>query len=563
MRRLSDRTVGTRAVRVRLCCALFVGALLTPAAVGRQDPRSAPGFTDRTAAAGLTLTHTPPPSGSDATADQKLAGGAAADFDRDGWQDLFVLGGGGEQDHLFLNAGDGTFVNRTSAWQATHAHTEEEFVGPPGSFLDRAAPWGADRAHLGAGLAVGDVDADGRVDLFVSSHGSPAGLAPGGHLLYMNAGDRFVERAAEAGVATTSPVQADGYGAAFGDIDLDGDLDLFVAGWLGNQSNPSFGNRLFRNDGAGAFTDVTDASGLFLALVHGFTPLFVDMDGDRDQDLLLAADFFTSRYLVNDGSGVFTDLTIPSGTGLDSNGMGQCVADFDGDGRLDWYVTSIEPLGPLDPESGNLLYRGLGDHEYVEISEAVGVNAGGWGWGTVAVDVDHDGWEDIVETNGWPAPPWQGEQSYLFMNQGGQGFVERAKPLGIEHELEGKGLLRFDADNDGDQDLVFFANTQSLAYYRNDLAGPDTHWLHVTLDTGGSPGVAPDGYGARVVAVTPGHAQQRHVDGGGSYLSSSELSAHFGLGAATVVSTLRVDWPDGSVTVLHDVPADQRIVVRH
>ena len=542
--------------RRRLATALGMsGLVLAGAEAAAQQAR----FADRTEWAGLDVVHTPVPF--DSVGDVKLGGGAVGDFDRDGWLDVFLLLGGGVPDALYMNRGGGTSHGRVPGLGGAAVVEGQPGTGPGGTFVDRAAAWGVDHSHAGAGATVGDYDNDGRLDLFVTSHG-PTGTTPGQHRLYHNEGDHFTDQAAAAGVAFTSPEFVDGYGSAFGDIDGDGDLDLFVAGWNASQVNPSFGNILFRNEGDGTFTDVTTESGLFLALIHSFTPLFVDMDRDRDQDLLIAADFSTSKYLVNDGSGNFTDLTFTNGTGLDTNGMGQCVADLDRDGRLDWYVTSIQaPTG-----TGNKLYRNLGGNQFTETSDAAGVNLGEWGWGVVAVDVDHDGWEDLVETNGWPTPPWNDLPSLLFMNQGGRGavgsFVESGAAAGLDHALDGKAVMRFDADNDGDQDLLFVANNQPVRYYRNELSGPDTHWLHVTLDSRGAPGVAPDGYGALVIVQTPDGGQQRALNGGGTYLGCSELSAHFGLGPHTN-ATVRVEWPDGTVDVAAGVAADQRLVISY
>ena len=124
--------------------------------------------------------------------------------------------------------------------------------------------------------------------------------------------------------------------------------------------------------------------------------------------------------------------------------------------------------------------------------------------------------------------------------------------------------MHFDYDNDGDQDLVVFTKDQRINLFRNDLAAPDRHWLRVLLDTRARPDLAPHGIGARVVVRTAAPAageQTRYLYTGGSYLTSSELSAHFGLGAADRVAELRVEWPDGSVTQIHDLPADRTITI--
>jgi hypothetical protein len=295
------------------------------------------------------------------------------------------------------------------------------------------------------------------------------------------------------------------------------------------------------------------------------------MDGDLYPELLIAADFLTSRYLVNNGDGTFSDATAESGTGLDANGMGQTVGDFDGNGRLDWYVTSIyTPFShlPSVPGTGNMLYMGQDEHLYLEQSVAAGVNDGGWGWGTVAIDADHDGLLDIVETNGWqqpngPAgPEWADEQSYLFHNAGGGVFSDVATACGLIHTGQGRGLAALDYDNDGDLDLALFSFDGPLTLFRNDISGPDANWLRVVLDTASRSDLAPDGLGARVTVSAGGLTQLRLVEAGSNYLVQNEISAHFGLGAATEVTTIEVTWPEGSTTLRNDVVANQTVVIQ-
>ena len=556
-----------------------------------------------------------------------MTGGAAVgDFNRDGWQDIFLLGGGGAVDALYLNNGDGTFT-------------------------DHAAAAGVAWPHRGLASAVGDFDGDGWQDLFVTSlGGSDADRRPGAHRLYRNLGvsalsaeaaearraapaagvaaagagrsppghtasarapaasgsperadrpndaalggspggppggvPRFEDVAEAAGVATTATPRPDGMGAAFGDYDLDGDLDLFVTGYQYHD-----GNKLFRNDG-GRFTDVTVAA-LGPALdvdvldTWGFAPAFVDMDGDRFPELLIAGDYGTSRYFLNDGGLRFRDLTAASGTGAGAMGMGSAFGDFDGDGRLDWYLTSVYArTGTESVRNGNQLYLNEGRHRFREASVAAGVNNGGWGWGAAAADLNHDGVLDLVTTNGWTRANHQGDLEWLseptrvYIGRGVPGAGEAGRDadatvpafdfvqeqVGLRHRDQGRGLIAFDYDNDGDRDILIVNLSGPVSLFRNDLAGTGTNYLRVFLDRGESRAVAPDGIGA-LVSIRTGEAEQhRYIGGEGVYLGSGELSAHFGTGAVAVIDKLTVTWPDGAVTSLTSIRANQILTVRY
>lgn len=454
------------------------------------------------------------------------AGGAVGDFNNDGLPDLFILGGVGADDCLYINNGDGTFSEEAEAW-------------------------GVGARHRGVGVAVGDYNSGGWLDIYVTSHGPVFVAAPGYHRLYRNNGDgTFTDVAADAGVQWTSKNSAGAFSASFGDYDLDGDLDLAVSAW----SNVD-GNRLFQNNGDGTFTDVTEALNYDMSDVRAFSPRFTDMNGNGYPDLLWVADFFTSKYFINNGDGTFTEATQSAQVGLDSNGMGTTTGDFDNDGLLDWYVTSrINEAGTSG--SGNMLYRNLGDHVYEEISVQTGSNHGWWGWGATAVDFNHDGWLDIAATNGFTGS-FVDDPTRLFINDGAGSFTQSAEQVGLLHTDQGRGLFTFDYDLDGDEDLVITCFEGPVALYENQLSGSGANWLRIFFDTSADSGLAPNGFGTRVWVTTGDLVQMRYMDGGTNYLSQSELAVHFGLADASVIDLLRVEWANGHITEQTNVAVNQ------
>lgn len=507
-------------------------------------------FTEMGVRAGLSRNHpgaiSAPPT---------APGGVAADFNGDGWQDLFYATGGGAPDQLFINRRDGTFV-------------------------DYARQAGLARVHRAHGAAAADFDGDGAIDLFIPSAGpeEPGLPPPGNLLLYRGNGDGTFKCC----VPYHDPDErlerdVGGMAAAFGDYDLDGDLDLFVGNWASGIR----GNVLFRNDGDGSFTEVAAAAGVADDQVIAFAAQFVDLNGDRYPELIIAGDFGSSRYYRNDGNGTFTNKTLDSGTGREANGMGSTVADLNNDGLFDWYVTSVSTKSPMDrtPGTGNTLYLNQGEDQFIEVARSAQVRDGGWGWGVEAVDLDHDGLRDLVTTTGWIGTngaelyEWENQSAFLFYNtgSGADGVPSFAQmdvaSIGLRHRLQGRALITLDYDSDGDRDIVIFNYNARPSLFRNDLGGPngpssatDTRWLRVFLDTSQTPVLAPNGWGA-TVTVTAGGYSQHAVIGAGGFFGASELSAHFGLGEADRAEKLIVNWPDGRSTVLRDVPANQTLTV--
>ena len=316
-------------------------------------------------------------------------GGSAGDFDRDGLQDLFLVTGGDAPDRLYLNRGDGTF-------------------------REVAEAAGVAEVHRGHGSVVGDVDKDGWLDIFVTSLGPMADewSMPGHHLLWLNQGGQpggmladgtptFRNIAREARADTTSFGQPSGMGAALGDYDRDGDLDLLVVSWL----TWAEGSLLLSNDGIDErtglprFANATPRARLFKTELHGLTPHIVDVDGDRWPEVLVAGDYRSSRLYHNNGDGTFADVTRAAQVGLDGNGMGSVLVDVDNDGLLDWYVTSVWTSTPFEdltgpvPGTGNYLYRNLGGGAFDPGPRTRGPLArGGW---------DGASWPPTWTTTAW------------------------------------------------------------------------------------------------------------------------------------------------------------------
>ncbi len=471
-------------------------------------------FTDVTAAAGVSWNH----SYVGSTDFQFIAAGAAAaDIDLDGWPDLYVLGGDGQGNALFRNLGDGRFQNITAS----------AGVSAPGRF--------------NCGAAFADVDGDGYPDLLVGGiSASP--------ILYRNKGDgSFEDVTATAGLSLAGST----FSAAFADTDRDGDLDLFLSHWQTGDDN-----FFFTNDGTGHFTNATAAAGFGDAFRPdlSFTPNFADFDGDHWPDLVVASDLGHSRVFINDRAGHFRDLTDAVIT--DENGMGAAVGDYDNDGHLDWFVSSVgQAFGKTAKGvTGNRLYRGLGNCHFEDVTSASGVREGGWGWGSSMADFDNDGWLDIFHTNGFLgpfAPGYGADPSRFFHNRGDGSFTERAAALGLADQLQGRGVVCFDYDRDGDLDLFVAYNGSPGRLLRND--GAHGHWLALTLHGNRRNSAA---VGTRVTVKAGSLTLTRELCAGNNFVSSNPLVLHFGLGSASVVD-LTLQWPDGTSESHEQVAVDQ------
>jgi hypothetical protein len=491
-------------------------------------------FTDITDQSGVDYFYDAP--GNSLMSQGHFFGGiGAGDFDRNGSVDLFFPGSGTSTDRLYLN--DGT-----------------------GHFTDASAAWGLVDIHLGNGIGVADVDADGWLDVIMTSAGDPGGN-PGAYRFYRNVeGTGFVNIAVELGLNDLAPLnpQQPTF-VSPGDYDGDGDIDLFYGSWQPlNQ-----GNKVMRNNGDGTFTNVSEELGMHGAFIssRGWSSTVVDMNHDLLPEVLWVGDFRRSHYFKNTGTGVFDDLAGQNGTNEDQNGMGGVVLDANVDGQLDWFVTSIFDDDDKSGHNGNALYIQYDEHEYLQLAGPYGVVDSGWAWTACAVDFDQDGREDLAVANGNARQEqYRDEVQSLFQNDPSGIFYNVATASGLALDCASTSCVSFDLENDGDFDLVFLCNEGNVTVYRNDTVDQGS-WLQI--DLGGDPknGIPPYGLNTRIEANVGDKTFVRYMDGNSCYGACGPQTLHFGLGDAEVIDTLEVSWINGKVTVLKNVAVNQILFI--
>ena len=467
---------------------------------------------------------------------QYVAGGLAAeDYDGDGDIDLYVHGKGSWPNKLFRNRGDGTY---------------DEVAESVGLAI----------FHRGSGPTFADVDGDGDLDLFVG------GISGDPFYLMRNDGAHFRDVSEESGIVLHT---SNTLSATFADHDQDGDLDLFLSHW--NSRTLRDTETLWRNRGDGTFESYSVQSGIarqlfntrddpFTQLTIDFTltPNLSDIDGDGDLDLLMTGDFGTSQVFLNDGDGTFTRVT-DRAVITDEYGMGAAVGDYDNDGDMDWFVTSIngETLDGSFRGNGNRLYRNNGAGVFEDATQEAGVGEGYWGWGSCFADFDNDGHLDLFHTNGWHLPGFEADPLLFYHADGDGTFTEKAVELGLSESDQGRGVACFDADRDGDLDIALTNNSQySLRFYRNNLANAN-HYLAVKLVSASGNTRA---VGAWITLRASTGTQVREIRAGNNFTSQNPAEAHFGLAGATAAD-LEVRWPDGTVSTHPGVAADQLITL--
>lgn len=471
---------------------------------------------------------------------QNMGNGAAVgDYDGDGDLDVYLLGQSGHPNRLFRNEHgvSSGFVDVTEA-----AHVGDRGMGRAAQFVD--------------------LDNDGQLDL-VLANDFVTGTNMSPSRIYRNRGDGTFED-----VTDGSGFDPVGYlvgGLAIADYDRDGMLDIYVSFWtmdMGRGQSSHIGwNRLYRNQGGLQFRDVTEQSGLGRFGRDSFTPVFTDFNGDGWPDIYLAVDH-TEDVFYQNTAGTFSDVSSDVGVSHTGNDMGVAVADPGGTGLLSLYVTNItDPEDSLGtPPGGNTLLETRlspgGGLRFENRAEERGVRTTGWGWGTAFVDMDLDGILDLYAAQGMDRVTLEAsrslydDQSYLYLGRPDGGYRQYTGSCEVPGDQ--RALVVFDYDRNGRPDILMTQVVHPPLLLEN-RSSPDRHSLTVV------PVPRPGGtaVGARVTVRAAGQSQSRPIIAGTSYLSGLPFEAYFGLGDIARVDDVIIEWPDGQLTTIRNVNADQ------
>ena len=519
-------------------------------------------LTDVTMESGITFRHSSGTSGKGFIVEAMSGGLALFDYDKDGLIDIYFTNGAplkGSKEPidslrhaLYRNLGNWKFVDVTEEARLV-------FRG------------------YGLGVVAADYDNDGDEDLFLTNFGPS--------VLYRNNGDKtFTDVTEHAGVAGKNQV---GAGACFLDIDRDGHLDLFVASYVnftyenhvpvlskgqyliaGPQYYDKLPDSLYRNRGNGTFEDVSLSSGIGLVDGPGMGVVAADFDDDGDSDIFVAQDGSPNLLYQNDGSGKFTEVGLLSGVASNFEGklngsMGVDSADFDGDGRLDLFVTNYQSEMPV-------LYRNLGAGLFEDATRKAQIPTSLYphvNWGTGFIDFDNDGHPDLFIANGhFDRVELMDDRTslkvpnYLLRNNGRGKFsdVSREAGSGLAIVESSRGAGFDDLDNDGDIDVVILNSNAPPSLLRNDSKNTN-HWLKLSLQGKTSNRNA---VGAKVFLTVGGKIMFDETHRGRGYQGHFGSLVSFGLGAADQVEEIEIIWPTGAKEKFGSYKANQILLIQ-
>ncbi len=508
---------------------------------------------------------------------------AVADFDRDGWLDIYVTNSREDSlNRLYRNRGDGTFEDVAAAMGVADLNRR-------GTGVSMGAVWG-------------DYDNDGWDDLLVYKYGRP-------ELLRNDQGRGFTAVTEGAGL----PRWVNANSATWFDYDRDGRLDLFIAGYWPDDvdlwklettrimpesfeyANNGGRKYLLWNRGDGTFEDRTEAMGI-RSRRWTLAVIAADLLGTGYPDLFLANDYGVSELFANRGGAQFDDVANQAGVGrTPKSGMNASVGDIFNDGRLAIYKTNISEPGVL--VQGNDLWvprvaRDSRPVEYENLASSMGVDLGGWSWGAQFGDLNNDGNQDLYLTNGYVSagerssywydfaviavghsniiadaanwPPMRGrslsgyQRKRVWVNDGLGRFTEVAQVVGATDTYDGRAVALADLGNRGVLDVVVANQRGPLVVYRNTVE-PGRRWIQLDLEGTASHRSA---FGARVELHWNGQVQVQEVTAASGFSAQNPRRLHYGLGAARAIDRVVIRWPSGRTQTIEQPQIDRLHTVR-
>lgn len=515
-----------------------------------------PIFTDVTRQVGIKFKHSYGDLELDNIVEGTGTGACMFDYDNDGFQDIYLVNGAWT---------DGMSDNRARHLRGK-LHNQLYRNNGDGSFTDVTKQTGTGDDTFGTGCSAADYDNDGDVDLYVLNYAANA--------LYRNDGNgRFTDVAERSGLA----IPRWSVHAVWLDVDNDGWLDVYVANYLkyddgkfreffaaqGYPGPLSYGGEadsLFRNNGDGTFSEITERAGVFKPDGRAMSVAAADFNNDGLPSIFVTNDAMGNYHFENRGGLRFSENALEWGLAYGENGqnvssMGPAIGDIDRDGRLDVFIPDMNYC--------TLLLQGEHGFQHEIESSGLSVVMGQYtGWGPVLFDYDNDGWLDLFTSHG-NAHHEYSEEDTLARNVGNGAFEDVSLQSGpfFREKYVGRGVTHGDYDNDGDVDLLVVNLNDVPNLLRND-GGNRSHWLKVEARLKFPTGTR-HAIGARVTVTTGDLRQIEDLLPIRGYLGQADPRLHFGIGKAAVVDVVEIRWPDGVVEELHDVKANQTLKLTH